>query len=45
MDLNLIKSNLKNMYNLVYGKISDSVQTMVKTYEDYEDMSEVFDYE
>ena len=44
-DLKLIKSNLKKVYNLVYGNYPDSVQTILKTDEDYEDKSKVFNYE
>ena len=43
-DLKLIKSNLKKIYNLVYGNCLNSVQTMLKTGEDYEDKSKVFNY-
>ena len=35
-DLKLIKSNLYKIYNLVYGNCTDSVQTMLKTDDDYE---------
>ena len=44
-DLKLIKSNLKKIYNLVYGNCTDSVRTMLKTYDDYESKSLIFDHE
>ena len=44
-NLKLIKSNLKKIYNLVYGNCTDSVRTMVKTDDDYESKSLIFDHE
>ena len=44
-DLKLIKSNLKKIYNLVYGNCTDSVRTMVKTDDNYESKSLIFDHE
>ena len=43
-DLKTMKSNLKKMYNLVYGNCTDSVQTMLKAENDFEVKSKVFDY-
>ena len=43
-DLKLIKSNLNKIYNLIYGNCTDSVQTMLKTDDDYESKSWVFDH-
>ena len=43
-DLKLIKSNLNKIYNLVYGNCTDSVQTMLKTDDDYESKSRFFDH-
>ena len=43
-DLKLIKSNLKKVYNLIYGNCTESVQTMIKTDSKYEDKSKTFDY-
>ena len=44
-DLKTMKSNLKKIYNLVYGNSTDSVQTMLKAEDDFETKSKVFDYE
>ena len=43
-DLKLIKSNLKKIYNLVYENCTDSVRTMLKTDDEYEAKSKVFDH-
>ena len=43
-DLKLIKSNLKKIYNLVYGNCTESVRTMLKTDKDYEAKSTIFDH-
>ena len=43
-DLKLIKTNLKKIYNLMYGNCTDSVRTMLKTDEDYESKSLIFDH-
>ena len=43
-DLKLVKSNLKKIYNLVYGNCTESVRTMLKTDEDYEAKSTIFDH-
>ena len=43
-DLKLVKSNLKKIYNLVYGNCTDSVRTMLKTDDDYESKSTIFDH-
>ena len=44
-DLKTMKSNLKKIYNLVYGNCTDSVQTMLKAEDDFEAKSKVFDCE
>ena len=41
-DLKLIKSNLKKVYNLVYGNCIDSVQIMLKIDESYDVNSKYF---
>ena len=38
-DLKTIKSNLKKLYSLIYGNCTESVQTMIKADEDYEEKS------
>ena len=43
-DIKVIKTNLKKVYNLVYGNCTDSVQTMLKADSDYEDKSKDFDH-
>ena len=43
-ELKIIKSNLKKLYSLIYGNCTESVQTMLKADEDYEEKSKEFDY-
>ena len=44
-NLNLVKSNLKKLYSLVYGNCTDGVHTMLKADAEYEAKSRLFDYE
>ena len=42
-ELKILKSNLKKLHSLIYGNCTESVQTMLKADEEYEDKSKVFD--
>ena len=44
-NLNIVKSNLKKIYSLIYGNCTEGVQTMLKADSDYEVKSQNFDYE
>ena len=39
-----MKGNLKNIYTIVFGNCTESVQTMIKTDSKYEEKSKIFDY-
>ena len=43
-ELKILKSNLKKIYSLVYRNCTDSVQTMLKADEEYEEKSKDFDH-
>ena len=42
-DLRLIKSNLKKIHTLVFGKCTDGVKIMLKADKEYTDKSKSFD--
>ena len=40
-ELKILKSNLKKLYSLIYGNCTESVQTMLKVDDEYEEKSKV----